>query len=111
MDIVIEGDNASVTISWFDKVGVAEAPISASYRINDIDSGEQIRGDTSLSATETVTIELTQSDNQILDSTKEHEGRRLTATAVYGTDDNGDSIQKTVEYDWQVAKARFKDFS
>lgn len=110
METVNENDNASLTINWYDKTGIAEAPLSASYRIDDVDSGEEIRGVTALSATESVTIQLTHDDNRILDATnpaKQHEGRRLTATAVYGTDDDGAAIQKTVEYDWQVCRTRF----
>ncbi len=108
MDAVFERDNALLTLSWFDETGAAATPSSASYRIDDLSSGEEIRGDTALSASSSVTIELMYADTQILDENKVEEGRRLSATAIYGTDTDGNPKQKTVEYDFTVKNARFK---
>lgn len=108
MDEVNEGDNFNVILAWKDADGAAVTPQSAVYRIDDVNSGSQIRGETSLNSTSTETINITGADTVILDQSNRHEGRRLTATAVYGTDGAGQPKQKTVEYEFQVNNTRFK---
>lgn len=107
MDTVNERDNCELTITWRDAAGDLAVPVSASYRIDDVRSGQSIRAETALPNTSIATINLTYADNQILDPTLVEEGRRLTATAVFGTDSNGDPIQKSFEYEWQVKNLRF----
>lgn len=107
MDEVNEGDNFEVDIAWKDADGVAVSPQSAVYRIDDVNSGSQIRAETNLNGTSTETIQIMGADTVILDQSNRHEGRRLTATAIYGTDPDGNPKKKTVEYEFQVNNTRF----
>lgn len=107
MDEVNEGDNFNLAIAWKDSDGNAVTPQSASYRIDDVNSGAAVRAETALAATSSVTVNVMKADTAILEPTNRHEGRRLTATAIYGTDGDGNPKQKTVEYEFQVNNTKF----
>lgn len=87
MDEIAERSTGYLTVTPLDKDGDPEAPASLSYRIDDVDSGTEIRGDTSIAAASSVVIALKPDDSQILDPEKEYEWRQVTVTATYGADD------------------------
>jgi hypothetical protein len=107
MDSCGEHDEFDLTITMYDTSGVLAAPTSATYRIDDVKSATQIRDDTALSAAATQTIQVKYADTAMVDAANEAERRRLTVTAIFGTDDAGNPRQITREYDFVVANSRF----
>ena len=97
-----EGSTGYVTVSFFDGAGASAVPASLSYRIDDVPSGTEIRGDTSLAPAASVEITLTPTDNQILDDTRIGEVRAITVTATYGATDAVNSA-----YQYRVLNLRF----
>ena len=87
MLIVNEKSTAYLTVTFKDKDGNEQAPTSATYRIDDVDSGTEIKTDTALSVAASVEITLTPDDNAILDSGQSYEKRRVTIKASYGASD------------------------
>lgn len=107
MDSCQEHDEFSLTVSMYDTAGALAAPTSASYRIDDVKSGTQIRGNTALSAASSQTLTVKYSDTAMVDPNNETERRRLTVTAIYGTDVDGNPRQISREYDFVVQNSRF----
>lgn len=97
MATVTEKSTAYLTISFYNKAGVLDEPTSISYRIDDVESGQQVRANTSVAAANTVEITLNSADNTILNQVGGDEERRVTVTAIYGEND-----QITDEYIYQV---------
>jgi len=98
MQRVNEKSTAYLTITFRDKVGAAQAPTSAKYRIDDITSGQTVRGDTDILAPgSTVELVLTVADNTMKNAGAPHEQRRVTIEAGYG---DGDAV--TAEYVYEV---------
>jgi hypothetical protein len=73
------------------------SPTPATYRIDDVYFGTEIRGDTVLSVAASVEITLTPDDNAILDPGNSYEKRRVTVKATYGSSGGVND-----EYDYQV---------
>lgn len=86
-ETVNEESSAYLTITFKDKSGNPVSPTSAVYRIDDVDSGTEIRADTALASSSSVEITLTPIDNQILNNTLDYETKRVTVKAVYGASD------------------------
>ena len=86
-DQVNEQSTAYLAVTFKNKAGAAEAPASASYRIDDLATGEPVRAETSLPATGTVEIKLTPADNTILNPLNRYEHRQVTVIGLYGEDD------------------------
>lgn len=87
MDSVNEKTTAFVTVTAKDKDGNAAQPTSATYRIDDLDSGDEVRDDkaiTMLNGVEEIKLEL--ADNTMVDATKAKEVRRITVDAIYNVD-------------------------
>jgi hypothetical protein len=101
MNTVNERSTAYLTISFFDPNGTVATPASVEYRIDDYDTGIQIRDDASISAGTSVQITLTPGDNTLLNNYAEFERRRVTVIAHYGQDD-----QQTAEYVYSIANLR-----
>lgn len=99
MQTVTEKSTAYLTVSFYDKSGALAIPNSATYRIDDVQSGSQVRTDTAISPiASSVEIKLTTTDNAILNSAGRNEQRRVTVVAIYGVDD-----QVTDEHVYEVA--------
>lgn len=84
-DTVNEKSTSIVTLSFADEAGNAVTPTSGTYRIDDVASGTQIKGDTAftpVSSTHEITI--SDSENAILDSDNARELRCVTVSVTYG---------------------------
>lgn len=88
LEQVNEQSTAYLAVTFRDKAGAAQAPSSASYCIDDVASGQEVRGDTVISAPgSTVEITLSPADNTLRNEAAAYEKRRVTVTALYGADD------------------------
>lgn len=88
MERVKEKSTAYLTVTFRDKAGSAQAPTSATYRIDDVATGTEVLNDTAI-GTVAATVELTlpPSVNALLGTDNPHELRRVTVVALYGADD------------------------
>lgn len=94
MDTVNERSSWISTIAFTDENGLAISPSSASYRIDDVGSGAEIRDNTAITPlASSVEIVWTPEDTKILSDVHLFEVRVLTVTWLYGT-----SKQGTEEY-------------
>ena len=84
---VNEKSKAYLTVSFYDKNGDPDTPLTVKYNVYCLTNGQELRADTSLTPNETVEIELTPSDNVIIDSNNDIEKRLVTVKANYGTND------------------------
>ncbi len=87
MEQVNERSTAYLTVTFKDKAGAAQQPTAASYRIDDVATGTEIRADTSLTPGTSVEITLTPADNAMVSATRPIEVHALTVTATYGDAD------------------------
>lgn len=97
MQSVTEKSTAYLTVVCKDKLGVAQTPATFTYRVDDVYTDTQVRGDTSLTPASQIEITLTLADNTILNSLHSYEKRRVTVVAVYGIGD-----QVTDEFIYEV---------
>jgi len=95
LEIVNEKSTAYLTVTFKDKDGALEAPSSASYRIDCLTNGQEVRGDTALTPGATIEITLSPADNAIIDQDNEVERRLVTVTGTYGA---SDTIHQEYEY-------------
>ena len=102
MDTVRKRNGATVQIKMYGRDGNLEAPGSAVYRIDDLESGTNIRQSTALSAGHTVLLELDANDTDIVTSGERQEIHRITVTATYGQNDI-----LVDEYDFKVKDTPF----
>ena len=87
--------------SHFRAEDAAQAPTTAEYRIDCLDTGEAIQGWTSLTAATRISIPVTSENNRIVDNWHSKERRQLTVSADRGTaTETRDTIQ------WQVENIR-----
>ncbi len=100
-ELVNQGTTAYLTITFLDKAGVAQAPSSASYRIDCLTSGLEIKDDTSLTPASSVEVTLSATDNAIKLEANASERRLVTVTATYGTADAA-----VGEYEYHVKNLR-----
>ncbi len=92
-----------VTLDVYDKDGNPATPSELKYRIDDLDTGEQILDDTAVvSPTESNDVKLTPANNTLLDSNNLSELRRLTAKAVFSATEH-----TYIEVDIEVVRVRF----
>lgn len=87
MEQVNERSTAYLTVTFKDKAGAAQQPTAASYRIDDVATGTEIRADTPLTPGTSVEITLTTADNAILSPRLEVEKHVVTVTGTYGEND------------------------
>lgn len=80
---ITEGSTAWVTVSFYSRLDVLEAPTAVSYEIWDITSGTCIKTATSLTPLSQVEITLSAGDNAILAQTHFREARKVIVTATY----------------------------
>ena len=93
-DEINEGSSGFLPVSFTDKDGVLEAPTSISYRIDDDASGDEVLGDTAITAASSIEIPLPPSVNVSI-GTARTQKRLVTVTATYGVDD---AIQSVFNY-------------
>lgn len=87
IDEVNERSAWFTTITFTDEDGLPVVPSIASYRIDDVPSGVEIRADTVINPLSTsVDTKWERADTLILDETHPYETRRMTITWIYGTD-------------------------
>lgn len=97
IDTVNERSTWITTVAFTDEDGEEVVPAAASYRIDDVASGTEIRDDTAItSLAKAIEIKWTAADTRILDETHPYETRRLTLTWTYGSD--SPPSQGTSEY-------------
>ena len=96
LEIVNEESTAYLTVQFKDKDGNLAAPSSASYRIDCLTNGQEVRGDTALTPASSIEITLTDTDYAIIDQTNSVERRLVTIMASYGA---GDDINDEYEHD------------
>lgn len=97
LPVVNENTSARLRIRFLDWDDVDQAPASASYRVDDVESGTEIRGDTAI-ASPTSPYDITligTSDNPILNDDNSFERRRVTITGDYG---GGDEVNGHFDY-------------
>lgn len=97
-----ERSTGYLTVTFLDKDGLPAAPASLSYRIDDLMSGTEIRGETTIGSGASVEIVLSPSDNLIVNAARPEENRIVTISASYGVDDEIND-----EYEYQVLNLRF----
>lgn len=98
--VVNELSSCTVTVSFTDEDGAAVVPVSASYRIDDVASGAEVRAATAFpSLAASVDLEIAAADNAILDSAHSQERRLLTVQATYGP---AGARQLNEEFRWVV---------
>lgn len=91
MERVNEKSTAYLTVTFRNKAGAAQAPTSAKYRIDDVTTGQQVRGDTDIASPDsTVEVTLTVDDNTLKNPIAAAEQRRVTVTGTYG---DGDEVR------------------
>jgi hypothetical protein len=99
---VNEKSTAYLTATFKDKAGVAQAPALAHYRIDDVESGQTVRGETEITAPGAVVeLVLTVVDNTLVNQAAKHELRRVTVVGEYGA---GDAV--TAEYIYDVVNLK-----
>lgn len=87
MEQVNERSTAYLTVTFKDKAGAAQQPTAASYRIDDVATGTEIRGDTALTPGTSIEIILTPADNAIVSPRLPVERHVVTVTGTYGASD------------------------
>ena len=88
MQQVNEQSTAYLTVTFRNKAGVAEAPATAKYRIDDVASGSAVLGETAITpVAATVEVRLTPANNTLLVAGNPAELRRVTVIGEYGQDD------------------------
>ncbi len=86
MDRVNEHSTWFTTVSFTDENGDPVVPTSASYRVDDVGTGAQVRDDTDIPSPEAETeIMWAPSDTAILDESHPYETRRMTVSWTYPT--------------------------
>ena len=86
MNQVIAGTTSYLTANFFDEDGNPSAPISVSYKVDNLDTGATIRGSTSATPSTNVEITLTADvDNVAPTSPNAYDTRRVTVTGVYAS--------------------------
>lgn len=99
---VNEKSSSWITVTCTDKNGVAATPLTLTYRIDDLKSGESIVPTTSITPGSAVEIAITPDQNRILDVAAVREIRRITVIATYGLSD-----QTVQEFDYDVVNMSF----
>lgn len=88
MERVNEQSTAYLTVSFRDKAGTLATPTTISYRIDNIETGQEIRDDTAVTpAASSVEITLTPADNTLADPNRQYAHHRITVVATYGASD------------------------
>jgi hypothetical protein len=100
---VIEQSASQVVVSPFDFDGDPATPSTARYRIDDQDSGTAVTAWTVIaSPSSEMTIDITATENAIINSNLAEEVKVVTVQTDYGTDD-----QQTATIEYVVENKQF----
>lgn len=102
MKRVNEGSSALLTVGFFDADDTPAVPQSVEYRIDCVETGEQIRDWVSLSPAPEISISLTAEDNASMQTGRSVEQHEVTVRAGYGS-----AQYLTDRYKYEVANLRF----
>lgn len=103
MDTIKERSTYWVEIVCKDKDGVVQIPTSLIYRIDDCISDTEIVDDTEIIPTESpYVLKITAAQNAMVDGDRFSETRRVTATSVYGEDND----QITSQYTYTITNLK-----
>jgi len=83
IQIVNEKTTAYLTYTLLDKNNAPAAPVSATYQIDNADTGASIRVSTALGAVASAEITLDKNDNTMQDQSTDYERHEVTINAVY----------------------------
>ena len=90
MEVVNEGSSCVVQVSFCDENEDPVIPTVGTYRIDDVGSGTAICASTAFTPTAaTHNIQISATENRILDATKQQERRLVTVTYQYGAGKQG----------------------
>lgn len=80
---VNERSTSYLTITFKDKDGNLAAPSSATYQINCMTTGTEIKADTALGGGSSVEVTISAAENALIDQTNRLERRRVTVDASF----------------------------
>ena len=104
MTTINERTTSRIQITFVDFDGDPAQPTAATWRLDDLTSGESVVAETALTPTDGVAVlTIPPSAAAILTATNRTETRRLTVVAEYGSSDD----QVTEEMDFEVRNLRF----
>jgi hypothetical protein len=90
VDIVNEKTTPTLNVEFFDENGNAVTPTTATYQIDDVQSGQSVRAETAIpSLAASVDIVLTLLDTSIINTTLPAESRLVTVKFQYGASKQG----------------------
>jgi hypothetical protein len=92
---VNEGSTAYLSVTFLDKAGAAQEPLSVTYRVHEMATGAQIRAETSVTPGATVEIALAPADNVVLHQAALYETHVVTVVGTYGA---SDAVQSQCQY-------------
>ena len=105
MTTIVDGDELQVTVT-FKLNGVETAPSSATYRVEDVETGTVLRADTVISSIAAVkTVTLTFDDNTIQSAEVDSETHEMIVVANFGTDAAGKPRQVTRSFKYKVMRS------
>lgn len=106
---VNEGSSSYLTVEFINKHGVAEVPISVSYKVDCRETLAVMKAPTTVSPATSVEIMLGPAVNAINDTTNQTEHRVVTVTATYAVDGENVATDAVVdEYEYEVVNLQFK---
>lgn len=79
--------SGTVTLSFLDVTGALAAPTTATYQIDCLTTGTNVRTLTTLTAASQITFILSTSDNAIINPINQSEIKKITVNATYGAGD------------------------
>ena len=94
-DVVKEGSSAKLRVDFFDESGAPAAPSAVSVRIECLTTGTEIRAETSVTPAQSVTVDITPTENRIIDPARSTERRRVTVRSQYGA---GEALNEQYDY-------------
>jgi len=100
-----EGQTGYITAAFEDEDGSTVVPTTITYRVHDLDSGDELLGDTVFSVpAASISIELPPAVNKIVDDTKDLEVHVCTVVADYAS-----TKRITGEYRFGVVNLAFHE--
>jgi len=95
MDSVNEKSSSVVTADFTDENGAPVTPATASYRIDDVVSGTEIKGDTAfVPVSSSHDIKISSNENRILNPELKKDVRIVTVQFTFGADGAGSGQYK-----------------
>ena len=83
----LDGSACQIEASWFDDYGNAYTPLALSYRLDELESLQQILGWTSIAPAQVNTVTVTAAQNVMINATREYETHQALFQ-ITGQDNN-----------------------